>query len=1082
MNIDNINCNVNNKININNYVYPYDFDYNFYKSLYLPDKNYTKEEIIFDFINNGYFNFKYGCMKEYCDYNYILPQNTKNIEINDIIKKSSKEPELKVISNNWNTNLNTCIIIHAFSIITFKEIMNHINNTNLKTFCNIIIVSPTKDIITYIKDEMKDVKMTLLYIKNKGMDTYGKLIAFKYILDNNLRFEWFLYLHTKTNSNWFNDLITPLLNKKVIDDIYKNSIDKNVYMIGSEECKSILKVSDEKYTSINLVLNKAGYKVKVGTTTTSIANINDIYAYWKLNIDLKYYINTYKEAYEHYQNNNEVRITINDYINDDNSKHIYYVAGTMYWSRINLIHYYKNMLTFLLSTMNISNRIVYSEYKISTVHLSELLDGILIQLNNKKILFINDNNNSDILHTYNFNYIFYKLNNPDIPYTSKNNLVDHYLKYGIHENRYASLNFYIYNHIYQNTNYNIFKNLGYISNNYKYISYKGNDNYYYKSDKDIYCINNIYTNLNTLIKHDVYKASNRKYILIITFSIGGGCSEFLNKLINYYIFNKIVNIIIIKYNSNKNGYTINYNNLLINKTFNFEMITKFINRINIKHIFVNTFYTFPKNFKDFIYSLNIKKYTVTHDFYNFFELPNPVYPHLKYKELYKNEINNFDVILTQNIYNIDVMNYICPIKKEIHLIDFPDYCSNLPFINHSFNNLLRNILIIGAIDYKKGSLLINDIFNKYNYNYNFFIAGKHDNKNINQQEYKSINEFNNILKLFKPSVILFTSLCPETYSYTLSLAMLTELPIIYYDIGDCVVSKRLDEYKFNSYKLCNIDNFATIIDNIFMNAHIKLGTYKLIDNKISVSTYWDNIFMDTNDAFNSYNYENIVLITSKIYVSNNKFSYTEKRSIYTKEERYVQTINTINSIKKYIPNVFIVLIDNSAFTENEKDVLINNTNIFINYNDKILDYYTNNNEIKAIAELCQLKYALNVINNYNIKFNNFFKITGRYIINNNFLYDIYAKNYKNDNIFKKNKLIKDRLYYYTCFYKISQNNFNDYVNKIYELYNELVLKSYENIYNVIDLEFLLPSQLQFKEINDLGITQFISCFNEISDI
>ena len=237
-----------------------------------------------------------------------------------------------------------------------------------------------------------------------------------------------------------------------------------------------------------------------------------------------------------------------------------------------------------------------------------------------------------------------------------------------------------------------------------------------------------------------------------------------------------------------------------------------------------------------------------------------------------------------------------------------------------------------------------------------------------------------------------------------------------------------------------------------------------------------------NSCSYSYSYENVVLITSKIYVSSNKFSYTEKRSIYTKEERYVQTINTINSIKKYIPNVFIILIDNSTFTENEKDVLINNTNIFINYNDKILDYYTNNNEIKAIAELCQIKYALNVINNYNIKFNNFFKITGRYIINNNFLYDIYAKNYKNDNIFKKNKLIKDRLYYYTCFYKISQNNFNDYVNKIYELYSELILKPYENIYNVIDLEFLLPSQLQFKEINDLGITQFISCFNEISDI
>jgi hypothetical protein len=174
--------------------------------------------------------------------------------------------------------------------------------------------------------------------------------------------------------------------------------------------------------------------------------------------------------------------------------------------------------------------------------------------------------------------------------------------------------------------------------------------------------------------------------------------------------------------------------------------------------------------------------------------------------------------------------------------------------------------------------------------------------------------------------------------------------------------------------------------------------------------------------------------------------------------------------------------DNSTFTETEKDVLTNSTNIFINHNDKTLDYHTNVSEIKAIAELCQVKYALCVIKNYNIKFNNFFKITGRYIINNNFVYDMYAKTFKNENIFKKNNSIKDRLYYYTCFYKISQNNFNEYIDKVNELYNELVLKLYENIYNTIDLEFLLPSQLQFKEIDDLGITQYISCFNEISSI
>jgi len=1130
----------NNKVSmVNNYIYSYDFDYNFYKELYLNSNDISSgndEQIKFDFIKNGYFNFRYGCIKEYCDYNYISYSESKNLKISDIKKKINKKQKILVIKNYWNINFKTCIIIHAFDITIFKEIIKRINNTILLTFCNLIIVSPTTDIINYIKDELYDINLTLLYIKNKGMDTYGKLIAFKYIYDNKLTFEWFLYLHTKTNINWFNDLINPLLNKKVIYNIQKNEINKDVYMIGSDECKTILKTSNIKNNALNLILNKGGYKVKInniykkdieedrdsdsdrddinnkniGSKDIDINDINsknNIYAYWKLNIDLKYYLKTYKEVHEHYNLNhkNEVRIYLDDYIN--NHDHLYYIAGTMYWSRINLIYHYKNMLNFLLSTMNISKRIIYSSYDISTIHISELLDGILIQLNNKKILFLNNINNA---LPENFNYIFYKLNNPDLPYTNKNDLIEHYLKHGIHENRYISFNSCIYNNIYKSIDFSIFKNLGYTSPNYKYINYKCNNFNYY--NVDICCINNVYINLNYLIETNMNKHINKgtdiKYILIITFGIGGGTDAFLNKLINYYIYKKCTNIIILKYINDE--YVISYNNLIINKTFNFDTITNFINQININLIFVNTFYTFPDNFKNFIYKLRIKKYTITHDYYNFMELPNPVYLHLKYKELYKNEINNFDVILTQNLYNIDVMNYICPINKEIHLIDFPDYYSNKD--NENYGKIDENynrvkILIIGIIDYKKGSLLINKLIDKIGKDkmnkdkkYDFYIAGKHYNKKISQQEYKTIHEFNNILSLFKPDVILFTSLCPETYSYTLTLAMLTELPIIYYDIGDCVVSKRLEEYKFGSYKLNDINNFKSIVNTILENTSKK---YKLINNSISISKYWDNLFINDNksdgckgngcigdgcigDCCKSMGcrnyYENVILITSKIYVSNNKFSYIEKRSIYTKDERFMQTINTINSIKKMIPNSFIVLIDNSTFTSNEKEILINSASIFINHNDKILDYHTNNNEIKAIAELCQIKYALNVINNNNIHFNNFFKITGRYIINSNFVYETYTQTYKDDNIFKRNKSLKDRLYYYTCFYKISSNNFNDYVNKIFELYNQLVLNSYENIYNIIDLEFLLPSILQFKEINVLGIKQFISCFNEISNI
>ena len=60
-------------------------------------------------------------------------------------------------------------------------------------------------------------------------------------------------------------------------------------------------------------------------------------------------------------------------------------------------------------------------------------------------------------------------------------------------------------------------------------------------------------------------------------------------------------------------------------------------------------------------------------------------------------------------------------------------------------------------------------------------------------------------------------------------------------------------------------------------------------------------------------YKNIVLITSKIIVSRNIFSYISIRSIYSIEERFKQIKETIISIRKNIPDVCIFLIDNSNF-------------------------------------------------------------------------------------------------------------------------------------------------------------------------
>jgi hypothetical protein len=227
--------------------------------------------------------------------------------------------------------------------------------------------------------------------------------------------------------------------------------------------------------------------------------------------------------------------------------------------------------------------------------------------------------------------------------------------------------------------------------------------------------------------------------------------------------------------------------------------------------------------------------------------------------------------------------------------------------------------------------------------------------------------------------------------------------------------------------------------------------------------------------------KNVIFITSKIYVSNVKFSYVNNRSIYTPEERYNQTIETIVSIRNNIPNSYIILFDNSIFEDkNYFNCLSNNVDKFINItNDEILNFYTDRYEYKAFSDISQ---QLSFYNHF-FKFvdlrsvKNIFKISGRYLINSYFNFNDYENN---NIIFKKNNDVKDRDYYYTCFYKLTPNIIHEYFDKLKMLLDNKHL--YEN--NFSDLEVILPKLLihKIKPIQNLGITQRIAIFNTIENI
>jgi len=185
---------------------------------------------------------------------------------------------------------------------------------------------------------------------------------------------------------------------------------------------------------------------------------------------------------------------------------------------------------------------------------------------------------------------------------------------------------------------------------------------------------------------------------------------------------------------------------------------------------------------------------------------------------------------------------------------------------------------------------------------------------------------------------------------------------------------------------------------------------------------------------------NITLITSVIDTPKIPLSYINTRSIYTKEERFIQTKNTIKTMKENIPNNKIFVVECSLLSDEESNYFKENTDYFINL------YYVNDvvnrihSKSKSMGEGTMTIYALKYLFDNKIVFDNLFKISGRYWLNNFFNYNtfnnnsnvIYYINHDSNNcltaLYKINYDTTKKWYEYLL---ISENNFKNCIG--YEL-------------------------------------------------
>ena len=394
-------------------------------------------------------------------------------------------------------------------------------------------------------------------------------------------------------------------------------------------------------------------------------------------------------------------------------------------------------------------------------------------------------------------------------------------------------------------------------------------------------------------------------IIHVTHNFNGGTNVYIENLKN--IYNKfehiIINIIsenIIKIKDKyycidnlhilKNAIVITHHLLYFDvATSNYKINKSIINKLKTSNI--------------------ITKILVVHDYcYLFPNNPNPIKNHnlvpcskkiLKTKELFT--IFKKIIFNSNNCFN-NYSKYLNTIENAIILNSVPD----INYYNRRIFPIKKksyNIGIIGDIGCQhKGRDLAQKIIQKFNnrhLTHKFIIFGNYQNNFDNliiTGEYNN-NDIFKMINSYDIDYFIFLSVFEETYSFTLSIALHTGLPIIYNNIG--AYTERLKYYdNCFPFEEENVDKIIEIFNNINNNDSICFESknipvrYPKIYNCIPelsklINKETENNNFDIRNIYENLSCKNIcfinfVNINNGLAILNNQIKYIKGSGLYDK--------------------------------------------------------------------------------------------------------------------------------------------------------------------------------------------------------
>jgi len=168
------------------------------------------------------------------------------------------------------------------------------------------------------------------------------------------------------------------------------------------------------------------------------------------------------------------------------------------------------------------------------------------------------------------------------------------------------------------------------------------------------------------------------------------------------------------------------------------------------------------------------------------------------------------------------------------------------------------------------------------------------------------------------------------------------------------------------------------------------------------------------------------MILSVINTVAKNLSYCPIRSVYKPEERYEQTLKTIESVKKYIPNAHIVLIECSKLNQEMETGFINTVNLYLNYSSDPSIQNAVDGIHKSYAEGLTILKFLESEEFKNLQVDNLFKLSGRYYLTDMFKLNEYSNT---QNCFRRFSYQGSNVgRYFSVLYKIYKTSLEEYKN------------------------------------------------------